>query len=157
MNTPITYVEGDLLVAAKAGKFDAIVHGCNCFCTQKKGIAALIAKAFGSDKFPLEAKHYKGDRTKPGKIDYQTITLPSQQPLTIINAYTQYDYRGEKPFDPLAFRHCMQAINSRFKGAHIGMPLIGAGLAGGDWDEISKIIAAELTNCQVTVVRLQQR
>jgi len=157
MNTPITYVEGDLLVAAKAGKFDAIVHGCNCFCTQKKGIAPLIAKAFGSDKFPLETKQYKGDRTKLGKIDYQTVTLPSQQPLTIINAYTQYDYRGEKPFDPLSFRHCMQAINSLFKGAHIGMPLIGAGLAGGDWDEISKIIAAELTNCQVTVVRLQQR
>ncbi|WPV65727.1 macro domain-containing protein [Chitinophaga sp. LS1] len=157
MNTPITYVEGDLLVAAKAGKFDAIVHGCNCFCTQKKGIAPLIAKAFGSDKFPLETKQYKGDRTKLGKIDYQTVTLPSQQGLTIINAYTQYDYRGEKPFDPLAFRHCMQAINSLFKGAHIGMPLIGAGLAGGDWDEISKIIAAELTNCQVTVVRLQQR
>ncbi|WP_343691805.1 hypothetical protein [Chitinophaga sp.] len=156
MNTPITYIEGDLIVEAKAGKFDAIVHGCNCFCTQKKGIAPLVAKAFGADKFPLEAKQYKGDRTKLGKIDYQTVTLSNQQPLTIINAYTQYDYRGEKPFDPVAFRHCMQAINSRFKGGHIGMPLIGAGLAGGNWNEISEIITEELTNCQVTVVRLKQ-
>lgn len=96
------------------------------------------------------------DLTKPGKIDYQSVTLSNQQPLTIINAYTQYDYRGKNPFDPVAFRHCMQAINSRFKGAHIGMPLIGAGLAGGNWNEISEIVAAELTNCQVTVVRLKQ-
>lgn len=123
----------------------------------EEGIAPLVAKAFGSDQFSLDAKQYKGDGTKPGKIDYQTITLSSQQPLTIINAYTQYDYSREKPFDPIAFRRCMQAINSQFKGRHIGMPLIGAGLAGGNWNEISEIIAAELTNCQVTVVRLQQR
>jgi len=156
MSNPITYVEGDLIIEAKAGKFDAIVHGCNCFCTQKKGIAPLIAKAFGSDKFPLEAKQYKGDRTKLGKIDHQTVTLSNQQELTIINAYTQYDYRGEKPFDPIAFRHCMQAINRQFKDMHIGMPLIGAGLAGGNWNEISEVVAEELTNCRVTVVRLKQ-
>jgi len=50
----------------------------------------------------------------------------------------------------------MQAINRQFKDMHIGMPLIGAGLAGGNWNEISEVVAEELTNCRVTVVRLKQ-
>jgi O-acetyl-ADP-ribose deacetylase (regulator of RNase III) len=46
----------------------------------------------------------------------------------------------------------MRKINHRFKGKHIGLPKIGAGLAGGDWDRIKKIIQSELTDCIVTVV-----
>jgi len=39
-----------------------------------------------------------------------------------------------------------------FAGKHIGLPLIGAGLAGGDWDRIRVIIKKELKDCNVTVV-----
>jgi len=35
---------------------------------------------------------------------------------------------------------------------HIGLPKIGAGLAGGDWNRIKEIIKTELTDCKVTVV-----
>jgi len=34
----------------------------------------------------------------------------------------------------------MRKINHIFAGKHIGLPLIGAGLAGGDWDRIRVII-----------------
>ena len=41
-----------------------------------------------------------------------------------------------------------------FSGKHIGLPKIGAGLAGGDWNIIKKIIQTELKDCKVTVVIL---
>ena len=46
----------------------------------------------------------------------------------------------------------MRKMNHVFKGKHIGLPQIGAGLAGGDWNRIKNIIQTELTDCKVTVV-----
>jgi O-acetyl-ADP-ribose deacetylase (regulator of RNase III) len=43
-------------------------------------------------------------------------------------------------------------MNMVFKGKKIGLPMIGAGLAGGDWDHIKYLIQKELRDCQVTVV-----
>ena len=43
-------------------------------------------------------------------------------------------------------------MNYRFKGKHIGLPKIGAGLAGGDWERIKGIIQKELKDCEVTIV-----
>jgi O-acetyl-ADP-ribose deacetylase (regulator of RNase III) len=46
----------------------------------------------------------------------------------------------------------MRKMNTIFKGLHIGLPQIGAGLAGGDWNRIKEIIIQELIDCRVTVV-----
>jgi O-acetyl-ADP-ribose deacetylase (regulator of RNase III) len=46
----------------------------------------------------------------------------------------------------------MRKMNAIFKGKHIGLPLIGAGLAGGDWEVIKNIIQTELADCNVTIV-----
>jgi len=42
MNT----VHGDLLRLALGGRFDVIVHGCNCQCAMGKGIALSIKQQF---------------------------------------------------------------------------------------------------------------
>lgn len=60
---------------------------------------------------------------------------------------------GDKsPVDYAAIEMCMKKINHLFKGRHIGLPKIGSGLAGGDWDRIEKIIANSLKDCKVTIV-----
>jgi O-acetyl-ADP-ribose deacetylase (regulator of RNase III) len=46
----------------------------------------------------------------------------------------------------------MRKLNSEFAGKHIGMPKIGAGLAGGNWNRIETIIETELRDCKVTIV-----
>jgi hypothetical protein len=33
---------------------------------------------------------------------------------------------------------CMRKINYTFTGKHIGLPMIGCGLAGGDWNIVKK-------------------
>ena len=58
----------------------------------------------------------------------------------------------KKPVDYEAIVLCMRKINHIFKGKHIGLPMIGAGLAGGSWSSIRQIIQTELKDCNVTVV-----
>jgi O-acetyl-ADP-ribose deacetylase (regulator of RNase III) len=162
----INYIDGDLIKLAKEGNFDVVVHGCNCISTMGAGIAPQMAKVFGCDKFEMEL--WGPTIQKLGNIDYRTFVLGenaiwdlleyknnrNEPEVTVVNAYTQNHY-GKNfgiPFDYNAFRICLIKINDIFKGKHIGMPKIGAGLAGGDWDKISRIIEEEITNCKVTVV-----
>lgn len=166
-------IKGDLIELTKSGEFDVITHGCNCFCTMGAGIAPQIAKVFGVNSFPLEMEKYKGDINKLGQIDYKKLYLedtgrwtpyPDENGewvdviVTIVNSYTQYKYGtnhldgDKKPLDYDALTLCLRKINRKFKGLHVGLPQIGCGLAGGDWNIVKGIIQKELKDCQVTVV-----
>lgn len=168
-------VKGDLISLARSGEFDVVVHGCNCFCTMGAGIAPQMAKAFGCDKFPKENKnnHY-GDIRKLGNIDYKTITIEVRdkgyptlrsmkyQHLTVVNAYTQYNYGpnhkdgDQKPLNYLALGLVFQKLNHIFAGQHIGMPKIGCGLAGGNWEVVEAMIKLHMQDCKVTVVEYEK-
>lgn len=39
-------IKGDLVELALEGKFDVIIHGCNCFNTMNAGIAKQIKRIF---------------------------------------------------------------------------------------------------------------
>ena len=163
-------IGGDLIECAKRGEFDVIAHGCNCHSTMGAGLAPQMAKAFGCDKFEMEK--YGPDVNKLGNIDYQTFVLGenaiwsledaknnrNEPELTVVNAYTQYYYGRNhadgvlRPIDYEALTLCMRKMNTIFKGKRIGLPMIGAGLAGGNWDYIKTIIQKELRDCQVTIV-----
>lgn len=152
--------EGNLITLAKAGEFDVITHGCNCFCTMGAGIAPQIASAFGCDLFRLEdSDQYRGDINKLGQIDYALVGRPDlAKSIYVVNSYSQYGFGrnhangSPSPIDYEALTLCMRKINHRFKGQHIGLPQIGSGLAGGDWQKIKQIIKDELKDCIVTVV-----
>ena len=49
----------------------------------------------------------------------------------------------------------MQWIKQHYAGQRIGLPKIGAGLAGGDWEVIEKIIEEELAGENVSIVVLE--
>jgi O-acetyl-ADP-ribose deacetylase (regulator of RNase III) len=163
-------IKGDLIELAKAGSFDVIAHGCNCHSTMGAGLAPQMAKTFGCDKFEMEL--IGSDVNKLGNIDYQTFVLGknaiwsledaknnrNEPELTVVNAYTQYNYGRNhsdgvlRPIDYEALTLCLRKMNMIFQGKRIGLPMIGAGLAGGDWDHIKYLIQKELRDCQVTVV-----
>jgi O-acetyl-ADP-ribose deacetylase (regulator of RNase III) len=152
-------LDGDLITLAKAGTFDVIAHGCNCHSTMGAGIAPQMAKAFGCDRFVME--RIGSDVNKLGNIDYQTLNHNDKE-LTVVNAYTQFNYGRNhadgdaKPLSYEALTLCMKKMNILFAGKHIGLPKIGAGLAGGDWDLIKAIIQRELKDCKVTVVNYKK-
>lgn len=142
------YVNGDLVKMACNGEFEVIVHGCNCFCNMGAGIARQIKQAF-PEAYIADGLSIKGDKEKLGQI-----TIGNSNVVTIVNAYTQYAYGKNKVHaDYNAIRSCMKEIKKYFSGRKIGMPLIGAGLAGGDWTVIEKIIEEELQGEDVTIVK----
>lgn len=144
-------VKGDLIKLALEGKFDVIVHGCNCFCTMGAGIAKAIRSEL-PEAYEADCRTEEGSKGKLGTYSHANIERNGKE-INVINAYTQYDFKGPAmKADYDAIRSVFKNIKSDFSGKRIGYPKIGAGLAGGDWDKISKIIDEELINEDHTLV-----
>ena len=145
-------ISGDLIALAKQGRFDVIAHGCNCFHTMGGGLAAQISRHFPEASGADLATPY-GDRAKLGTCSVAVVATPSGA-LTVVNAYTQFQpsMGGSVDVDYDAVRHAMAWLKAQYSGRRIGLPQIGAGLAGGDWARIEAIIAAELDGEDVSIV-----
>lgn len=159
-------IEGNLITLAQQGKFDIIVHGCNCFATMGAGIAVAIKKAF-PEAYKADIKHYPAKRTKSrlGTISGGEVLLPeSGKILFVINAYTQYTPGPD--FRLYALKDCLWELKELIselqhqagygmagKKIQVGFPKIGAGIGGGDWNQIKPLIESELSDvCDLTFV-----
>jgi O-acetyl-ADP-ribose deacetylase (regulator of RNase III) len=143
-------IKGNLITLAQKGSFDVIMHGCNCFCTMGAGIAKEIKLKF-PEAYQTDLETEKGSKEKLGTCSYIEINN-----LTIVNAYTQFHWRGRGiKVDYEAIKLCFQFIKKQFHGQRIGIPKIGTGLAGGDWNIISKIIKETTENEDITLVEYQ--
>lgn len=171
-------IEEDLIELAFAGSFDVIAHGCNCFCTQGKGIALQMRKAFATTNpfnYPLENIDLSGDINKLGNIQFREyyVGTGGRNVVAVVNAYTQYEPGPNLDYNALTL--CLRKINNKFKGKHIGLPLIGCGIAGGVWDvsllpkneqitalpigvvkDVKTIIQEELKDMDVTIVHYKK-
>lgn len=145
-------IKGDLVKLAIEGKFDVIIHGCNCFCTMGAGIAKTLKTEF-PEAFKADMATKKGDKLKLGNFTYAD-TIRNEHSIKVINAYTQFNYSGKGiKADYKAIRNVFKKLKFQFTGQRFGFPLIGAGLAGGDWEIIFKIISEELKNEDCTLVK----
>ena len=141
-------IKGDLIKLAEEGEFDVIIHGCNCFHAMGGGIAKQLA-----DKYPqveqADRKTEFGDPEKLGSYSVAYVEVNGHT-FSVINLYTQYKWSsGSDVFEYGEFQFYLKTIahfltgfptslfTSKFR---IGFPMIGAGLAGGDWSRISKMI-----------------
>lgn len=148
-------ITGDLLILAEQGQFDVIIHGCNCFCTMGAGIAKAIKTQF-PEAYQADLQTQLGDREKLGSYSQAKIQRDEVE-FIIVNAYSQFNWRGRGlKADYDAIRQVFHQIKTEFSGLRIAYPLIGAGLAGGDWKIISKIIDEALQGEDHTLVRLSE-
>lgn len=132
-------IQGDLLELADTGIFDVIIHGCNCFNTMGAGIALQIKNKY-PEAYEVDKNTIKGHKDKLG-----TYTSAQIGNLTIINAYTQYrPGLNDLSENYSAIHNVMKKIAVDCQGKRIGLPFIGAGLAGGDWNIIKDIIRVNL-------------
>ena len=144
-------IKGDLIKLAEEGKFDVIIHGCNCFHAMGGGIAKQLA-----DKYPEVEEADKqsefGDPEKLGSYSVASIFGTDYiHKFIVINAYTQYSFSlGKDVFEYDSFEKFLNDFKveiliypnweSPKNKIQVGFPMIGAGLAGGDWSRISKMI-----------------
>lgn len=146
-------MEGDLIELALRGKFDVIIHGCNCFCSMGAGIAKVIKHEF-PEAYQADLATKKGAKEKLGTYSKALIKRNGVK-IVVVNAYTQFNWSGTAPIvDYDAIQNVFTQIKKDFQGKRIGYPLIGAGLAGGDWNIIEAIINNELEGENHTLVKL---
>lgn len=141
-------IDGDLIELAKDGYFDVIVHGCNCWNTMNAGIALQIKREF-PEAWEVDRNTIKGYDRKLGR--YSQYQYSSG--LIVINAYTQYR-PGLNSLDEnyKAIRSVFKSIAKEYPNSKIGIPAIGSGLAGGDFDTIWNIIEEETDGMNITMV-----
>jgi O-acetyl-ADP-ribose deacetylase (regulator of RNase III) len=145
-------IEGNLIDLALKGEFEVIAHGCNCFCVMGAGIAEQMKNVFDAnnpEKFYLEGNLYIADINKLGQIDFSPVLIPKGM-INLVNCYTQY--APGRNLDYAALELCLKKISHQFKSYSIGLPKIGCGIAGGDWEIVEKMIKKHLYNLNVTVV-----
>lgn len=161
-------VKGCLITLTKKGHFDLITHGVNCFSTMGAGIAVPMRQNFNCDKFTLEKHEHIGDYNKLGQIDYEVVNRQTgeifkdfdgllsvkgdifKESLIVINSYTQYHPGANLDYSALAL--CFKKMNHTFAGKHLGIPLIGGGIAGGDAYIIKEMMRKHMRDLDVTLV-----
>lgn len=150
----IKEVEGDLITLFQEGHFDVIVHGCNCQNTMGAGIAKSLADAY-PELVKVDSIYNIpiGHINRLGNYSQLAIGEDIKTRQYIINAYTQFN--PGKDLDYNALELVLKKINAQFKPERIGLPLLGCGIAGGNWNVVKKIIERQLRDCDVTVVHFK--
>lgn len=153
---------GDLLEAK-----GVIVHGCNAQGVMGSGVAKQIKK-----KWPKVYRVYRGlyewhdrkDHLLMGKISWWGIA----EDILVVNMITQLNYGRNKDFiyvDYEAVRKGFHRLNLELLELHrdghwyvktVNFPLIGCGLANGDWEIVSNIIDEELDDNLEKVLWIQE-
>jgi O-acetyl-ADP-ribose deacetylase (regulator of RNase III) len=145
--------KGNLINLAKQGEFDVIIHGCNCFHTMGAGIAKDIKHHFPG-AFLADKKTPFGSFAKLGTFSESEETVNGHT-FIVCNAYTQFHPgSASNSNESLDIRYnaiasALTAIQALYAGKRIGIPLIGAGLAGGSWDVIRPIIEKTIPNATI--------
>lgn len=149
--------KGNLLDAEE----DAVVHGCNCKKTMGSGVALALR-----NKWPevyqadVDYDEFAG-REKIGKFSWVDIMRGGERVKTVYNLYTQVNYlpRGVDHFEYEGFRTGLNSLLTHMASINLNslaMPKIGAGLAGGNWRDIKKIIKEVLDNHQGMVITIYE-
>lgn len=138
---------GDLL--SMSDEFDVIIHGCNCLHTMGAGIALQIRNKY-PEAYYADLKTKYGDRDKLGT--YSAVRNEVDD-IIIVNAYTQFGFGGNREANYDAISDVFELLaDARCVDKRVGIPMIGAGLAGGNWDIISNIIETHFKNVNYTLV-----
>lgn len=147
-------VEGNLITLFQNGEFDVIIHGANCHNIMGAGIAKTIAETY-----PIALQRDKefilpvGNMERLGNFSRAVMKDKDNNPKWILNAYTQYN--PGRNLDYNALELVLKKINFTFSPEKIGLPLIGCGIAGGNWNVVKKIIQRQMKGCDVTIVHFK--
>ena len=142
------YKIGCLVEAAKNNEVQIIAHQANCMNTMARGIAPLLCDAFPevreADKRTMAGSKEKlGTYSMAVSLEYGTI---------IYNLYGQYDWRGRNNTNYRALASALGYMDKNIPAkSKIGLPKLGAGLGGGEWDVIEEILKNKLGDHDVTV------
>jgi O-acetyl-ADP-ribose deacetylase (regulator of RNase III) len=138
-----------------------IVHGCNAQGAMGSGVALAI-----KNKWPVVYADYRAvfnaHGLETGDVIYSDVAIHQGSRLVVANAITQEFYKGCRQAGPItdvyvdyeAITKCFEDILEFFDAnpglaQNIHMPMIGAGLGGGDWNTIEQRIHETLKDTDI--------
>lgn len=151
----INYVTGDATTPQGEGK-KIICHICNDIGAWGAGFVLALSKKW---RYPED--FYRVRQEYPlGDVDVLNV----EEDISVANMIAQHgierDSKGNPPIRYDALKECLIKVNqiamnidAPHKRVSLHMPRIGAGLAGGDWSVIEKLIE-ENVRVPVTVYDL---
>lgn len=162
----LKYKVKNLIDAIEDGEVDVIAHQANCFHTMGAGVAKALSQKYPDLLWVDKAATSYGDANKLG--DVSGIFIHPTKVVFGFNLYSQYGLDiSERQTDYIALKSCLGKMKSHIdrlqedglirEHLRIGLPRIGAGLGGGDWEIISEIIEEELCDLDVTVYVLTEK
>ncbi len=146
---PVVEVKGDLLTS----DCTIIGHGSNCFHTMGSGVAHGVRKLY-PEAYEADKRTAYGEKTKLGYYSYAHT-----KNKTVVNLYTQYDFGNDsRKLDYEALASCLaffhKMIRTKGHGTKAGLPRIGCGLAGGDWNIVKAFLEAEFKEDTIYIYSL---
>lgn len=159
---PIKEITGNIIGLGETGQLDGWAHGCNCMHAMGSGIAGQVARRYPSVPQVDIQRSIRGDVTKIGSYTHAVCASIVDPGILfdVYNLYTQKtpSYNGEDVFEYDAFFHALTDLNTEITQSYthpetyrLGIPKIGAGLAGGDWGRIQSIIYTAFDDSVVQV------
>lgn len=161
----VEYHEGDLIAfLTEYSKTDKPLiwtgHGCNCQAKMGSGYAPLIANAFpGLRQADISYRNLVIEYNETVESMLGDFSHFRANNVTILNMYTQL-YPG-KDLRLEALEKVFKVVNNAIKfinenSVHettkdLHIPLIGCGIAGGDWGIVEEIIIATTPDINVHV------
>lgn len=147
----ITYIQGDVFTTPD----QVIIHGCNAAGVMGSGVARTV-----KEKYPKAFQDYHRFCTAGHSLEnVMGRNVWSEQPdgKIIVNSITQPSYGkafGVRFCSYDAIDDCMKRLVMECEDRGIvslSMPKIGAGLGGGDWNVIEKIIESHFYSSGINV------
>jgi len=153
----IKYLHGDATKPQSETEIITIAHVCNDANKFGSGFAAAIEKAYPGvrQEYINRAPHRLGDvyDILVGETEYQSLYVAH-----MVAQIDPYPRDGSCKLQYHALETCLNHLKSTWdfytskNTTHsIHMPKIGAGLAGGDWNKIEKVIDTVLEGLPVFV------
>ncbi len=129
---PTAFVTGDLFADPD---LDGLAHGCNCAGAMGKGIAVEFRR-----RFPEMFSEYKR-RCQDGSFELGDIFVWKTHDVTVFNLGTQKSWRTKASLAALESAVAKMVEFADHQGIRrIGVPRIGAGLGGLDWNEVKPVL-----------------
>lgn len=148
----ITYVVGDATSPVGEG-LKVIIHCCNDIGGWGSGFVVALSK-----KWEKPERHYRDWAKSENKFELgMTQYVGVEKDIVVANMIGQrstgYSKDGIAPIRYSAIKRCLRDVYEycHLHNASVHAPRFGAGLAGGDWAVIEKMIQEELTDKGINV------
>ena len=132
-----------------------IVHVCNNVGGWGAGFVLALSARWEEPERSYAAWYHGETTDMPFELG-QVQFVKVEDDIWVANMIGQHGVSPERGVPPVryeAIREGLRRVAARAKelGASVHMPRIGSGLAGGNWEEISKIVEEELASRGVEV------